>query len=772
MFAPVSIMQHPFRALSTVLLLVLIVTTNLFAQTTSQTGSIVGEVRNQVTREPVSGASVAVIGSDRGAVTKSDGAFSINALTVGTYRLRASRLGYKNMVLTDVVVAAGKPTSVYFMMEESPVALEDITVTPEYFPIRTIEPVGVLNLSKEEIRRFPGGFEDVVRAVSVAPGVAQVQAGRNDLVVRGGAPSENLYLIDNIAIPNINHFATQGAGGGPLSFVNLDFVDQTSFSTGGFGVRYGDKLSSVLSIDLKDGRTDRMGGKATIAATQFGLNLEGPISSAGSFLMSIRRSYLDFIFKAAGFAFVPEYWDFLGKASYNLSPADKVSILNIGAIDDVRLFNDTPDRRYSNSQVLVSTQREDVLGASWQHLFRSGYFNVVASQTIFTYDTQQQDSLLTTIFSNVSREYETSLRGEATLQVGGASTITMGLEAKPVRFAGDIMLAPFASAYGDTISVNVHPDLTGLKAASFFDATTTFGEKLRATAGIRADYFSLLAHNVTPSYRASLTYAFTGVSNLSLSGGRYTQAPSTVWLATNAINRQLDFINCDQAVLGIDHLLQPDIKVDLEVYLKQYSSYPASTVQRYLVQANTGAGYGGADEGFASFGLVPLVSEGTGKAWGIELSAQKKLAEIPLYGTANLSWSNSEFAGLDGVMRPGSYDQRWIANIGGGYIFNDTWEVSAKFRFASGRPYTPFNADGTRDTTQYNALRTASNHALDIRVERRWNFSAWNLIAYIDVQNVYNRKPVDVPRWDERTNAVAKNNSIGILPSIGVSAEF
>ena len=186
-------------------------------------------------------------------------------------------------------------------------------MTASFFRRTPEQAVSVQRLSFEEIRRSPGGFEDVVRAVAVFPGVAQVSAGRNDLIVRGGAPSENIYVVDNLEIPNINHFGTQGSGGGPLSYINLDFVRETSFSTGGFGARYGDRLSSVLTIDLREGRTDRLGGKATISATQFGLNLEGPIGENGTFLVSARRSYLDLIFRASGFSFVPEYWDFFAR---------------------------------------------------------------------------------------------------------------------------------------------------------------------------------------------------------------------------------------------------------------------------------------------------------------------------------------------------------------------------------------------------------------------------------------------------------------------------
>ena len=148
------------------------------------------------------------------------------------------------------------------------------------FETSRLDLISTRGFSNEEIRRSPGAFEDVIRALSILPGVAQADAGRNDLVVRGGAPSENLYLIDGYKVQNINHFGTQGATGGPLSYINLDFVSGTSFSTGGFSVNNGDKLSSSLSIDLRNGRQDRIGGKATISASQFGLNVEGPISNS------------------------------------------------------------------------------------------------------------------------------------------------------------------------------------------------------------------------------------------------------------------------------------------------------------------------------------------------------------------------------------------------------------------------------------------------------------------------------------------------------------
>jgi len=191
-----------------------------------------------------------------------------------------------------------------------------------------------------------------------------------------------------------------------------------------------------------------------------------------------------------------------------------------------------------------------------------------------------------------------------------------------------------------------------------------------------------------------------------------------------------------------------------------------------LVLANTGAGFGGSEEGFASFGLDPLISAGSGQAHGIELLIQKKLSEISCYGTVSISYSESKFKSLDGILRPSSFDQSWILNVGGGYIFDEKWEISTKFRFATGRPYTPYTSGGIQSAEFYNTLRTDANHSLDVRVDRRWSFATWTLDTYIDIQNIYNRKPIDVPRYNQRTGQLEQNGSIGILPSLGVSAEF
>jgi hypothetical protein len=711
-----------------------------------------------------------------GAATNLDGRFTIRSVTAGTYRVQASVIGYKPMVAADVVAAPGRETQLEFALQPMAIDLAEVVVEADYFRELADSPVSAQTLSYEEIRRSPGGQEDVIRAISVLPGVVQVSAGRNDLIVRGGAPSENLYVVDNLEIPNINHFGTQGATGGPLSFVNLDFVRDVTFTTGGFGVRYGDKLSSVMNIQLKEGRHDRLGGKLNISATQFGANGEGPLGENGSFLFSARRSYLDLIFKAAGFGFVPEYWDFIGKANYSLDRENEISFLTIGALDKVRFFNDNEDQRFGNSRILGNSQDQYFSSFAWKHLMDHGFMTVALGRTFTTYDFLQTDSLLAPVFVSNSREGETSLRADAIFLFNHELELSFGALGKFARINGDFSWTPSANSFLQDPNIrNMENawDTTALKGSAYAQLARTFFGRLRVTVGGRLDYFNLIEQQLALGPRASMRYGLSDLTTLSLSGGRYFQSPSYIWLLSNSANTRLEHVRVDQIVLGAEHLLQADLRLRVEGYVKMYSDYPASSERPYLVLANTGAGFGGAEEGFSSFGFDNLVSAGEGRSRGVELLVQKRLSEIPLYGIFSLSYSRTDYTAINGVERPGSFDQRIILNLSGGWKIDENWEIGTKFRYGTGQPYTPFLPNGAADYTAFNGQRLPDFHSLDLRIDRRWNFNGWNLVTYIDVQNVYNRKNVQAYRWDPRNSRIeSSGGAIGILPTIGVSAEF
>lgn len=736
------------------------------------TGKITGRVVDKISQQPIPGVNILVLETQFGAATDLNGEFEIANVPVGNYQVKASAIGYMSIVKSDVIVNSVRPVQLAFELNVTVLELEDITVASDFFETEPTEVSSIKKFSYEEIRRSPGGFEDVVRALSVLPGVAAQSEGRNDLVVRGGAPSENLYIVNGFVFPTINHFGNQGATGGPLSFVNLDFVEETSFSTGGFSAIYGDKLSSVLKIDLREGRDDRIGGKATISASQFGLNLEGPVNDQSNFIFSVRRSYLDFIFNAAGFNFVPEYYDLLGKYDYKIDNSNKISYLFIGALDRVKFNNNDEEDIYDNARILGSDQNQYVTGISYDHLFSNGIIKLSASRSYIKFDSFQNDTLLNPIFKNNSIEAENELKGEVIYKMSPKSELNVGVSTKFINFESDILFPKnFVTTFGDTLYQNdLNVDKNFTKYAAHIQYSNVFFNRLRFNLGVRGDYFNAIDESFYVSPRFSSAYNFNELTSINFSTGIYHQFPSYIWLTAG--NTNLSAIKVYQYILGLKHRLSEDVQLKLEGFYKDYRDYPTSTLRPYLVLANTGAGYGGSEQNFESFGFEPLVSEGKGRARGVELSLQKRAGSTGLYGLISATYAQSDFTALDGIEKPSAFEQNWIFNLSGGYIFNNEWEVSFKFRYASGSPSTPYNSDGSQSLSNYLTDSLPPIHALDLRVDKRWHLGSVNLITYIDVQNVYNRSNIQSLRWDYKEMKVDDTSSIGILPSIGISLEF
>ncbi|MDP4117427.1 MAG: TonB-dependent receptor, partial [Bacteroidota bacterium] len=582
-----------------ILLLTLLVTGYIIPQ--NENGKITGRIIDEATQQTLPGVNVLIVGTKIGTVSDSDGSYEISGLSYGSYTLKISLVGYKTLLKADIFVNSTRPANIDFALTQSVLELEGVTVTSSFFQKDPHELNSVSSFSYEEIRRSPGGFEDVIRALSILPGVAQADAGRNDLIVRGGAPSENLYVLDGIVVPNINHFGTQGATGGPLSYIDLNYVNETSFSSGGFSVMYGDKLSSVLKIDLRNGRKDKIGGKLIISASQFGLNAEGPLGRNTDFALSARRSYLDLIFKAAGASFIPEYYDVLTKVNHNFDQNNSLSFLFISAFDNVKYINNTSDQKYDNSTVLGSNQTNYVTGLTYKHLFNSGFYTLTLSRNFNDYDTSQRDSLLNPLFLNKSKEGENSLKGDLVYRIGKNTELNFGAQIRYIKFDADIYFPPFVTSYRDTLKINSLKSKEKFYKAGFYTQySSTYFNKFRFNAGVRADYFNGITNNFTIDPRLSFAFLISEITSLNFSTGIYHQTPSYIWLQANPINKQLKSIKTNQYVLGVDHLLNEDLQVRVEGFIKNYNDYPASLARTYLVLANTEAGFAGSEDNFAS----------------------------------------------------------------------------------------------------------------------------------------------------------------------------
>jgi hypothetical protein len=721
----------------------------------SPDGIIQGSVIDMQTKEPLAGVNIIVPGTSLGASTDLDGNFFLEGLSIGTYRLEISYIGYMTQKVTDIIVTHNKPALVDIQLMEQIIESERILVTAGYFVEETMTQPSTIGLQREEIRRFPGGFEDVVRTVSTLPGVAiNISGGRNDLLVRGGGPSENLYVVQNIEVPNINHFGTQGTGSGSLSFVNLDFVENVSFSTGGFTSEFGDKMSSTLSLSLSRGRSDHIGGKLLISATQYGFNLEGPIGSSGDFIFSARKSYLDLIFKAAGLPFVPVYTDFNFLVHYDLSDKDKFVLLGLAALDEVDRDVSTEENRVVNAGILDNTQNQYISGLNYRRLVDKGYLDLTLGFTSYNFKFNQIDELGEKWFDSKAIENEYGIKLQHFYGFSNTLGLLSGLSFKNVHvdnvtvFADTIYDRSGNRVPVESLGLKQYTDLQadGRKYAAFLKADWIVTPRLSLNLGLRLDHYSFLN---SPNYlapRFNLKYKLT--NNLSLKGslGIYYQSPSYVWM-----------VNEDLPTGTI-----PD-------------------VNDYLVITNTGTGFGGREDDFQSFGYFSMVSEGTGTAYGFEWLLQKKFSEVPCYGQIGFGYSKSEYIAGNGLMYPGQYDQRIIINIAGGYKFNENWEISSKYRAYTGIPYTPVYRPDDNPLNpgeiqnlpeEYLSARLDPEGLWDVRVDRYFNFTSWRLVVFLDVQNVLNVKYQTRPTYDFWNDEVETQASIGILPTIGISAEY
>ncbi|MGQ9819759.1 MAG: TonB-dependent receptor [Candidatus Kapaibacteriales bacterium] len=745
---------------------------NVEANETAETFSISGKVLNANTSKPIVAATVQVLGTSSGAITNSEGSFTIKNIKGGVYSIKFSAVGFETFVQSNVYVSNVKPTYLEIYLPEKVIQIPELEVRGKYFERFTETTVSTQAFSSEEIRRAPGVQEDVIRITALLPGVSSTQPGRNDLVVRGGAPFENLIIVDNIEIPNINHFGSPGSSGGPLSIVNIDFIRNVQFSAGGFGAKYGDKVSSLTKIDLYNGNSEKFGGKATLSATGFGLNLEGPINSNGSFFFSARRSYLDLVFKAAKFAFIPEYWDFQGKINYKIDSKNTLSFLTIGALDNVLLNNETIDDRFKNSQVAVPKQNQYYSGISLRHLLNNGYFIISLGRSYSYYYIFQNDSNLTPILKNNSREGENSLKIDFDVKLSKSFELSFGNQSK---FASLLKYNIFVDGkfrtdqYFNPKPLSVDTSFSAFKNSSYVSFSGSLG-KLRLALGVRMDYFNFIKNKLYLAPRFNASYMIDPVSTLLFSIGRYFQSPSYVWMIGDK-NQSLNAIQSDLVVLGYEHTPFEDVKVQLESYYKIYRNYPARVYRPQSVLSPSGFEDVTTD---IPFGLEPLVSEGKGWSRGIELLIQKRYnPELPLFGILSVTFSQTKFKSLDGIERISNYDSPLIFNLSLGYRFNPEWEVVYKYRASIGRPTTPFTPNGFLDYSLYNqGDRLPTFHATDIRIDKRWFLSKLNIVTYLDIQNLFNTKNVTAVRWNPRERNIEYQKSFGILPSIGVYLEF
>ena len=776
----------------------------LHAQT--QTFSIHGKVIDRNSRQGIPFANVHIEGDvHTGTATDSTGVFRITNAKPGIHRLVISYIGYKSKVTPEYMVSARTPF-IEVELEEDLQLLGEVTITPSPLRRTTESPVSLFVIGLQDIEKIPGANRDISRIVRSFPGVSFSPIGyRNDLIVRGGGPSENRYFMDGIEIPNINHFSTQGASGGPVGLINSDLVREINFYTGAFPANRSGALSSVLDFHLFNGNPERQDFKATLGASEVSLSGSGHFSKKTTYLFSIRQSYLQFMFKLLGLPFLPNYIDGQVKIRSRLSDKHELTFLGLGGIDRMKLNTDEKGEstEYLLSYLPVVHQDTYTAGMVYKHYngphtqgiyLSHNYLNNRMTKYIDN-DESTEENLMLRIRSS---EQKTSLRMENRSNFG-QWIWKQGVEGSYSRYTNRTIQRIFASEKGKW--TDYHTDLDIWSWGGFISADyTSPDQRFTTSIGLRTDAsdFGNMNHLLKQlSPRISANYTFNEHWSIAGNAGIYYELPPYTALGFKdndgrLVNKKLKYQQVASGSIGINWRPTKQLIFSVEGFYKRYGNMPLCILD-HVPLACKGNDYG-------IFGNEPLVSTAQGQAYGLELLAKWQIPD-KINASASLTLYQSEYRNdKKSPYLPSAWDNKYIFNMSCIWDLPRQWSIGGKLSVIGGSPYTPFdieksslveawNAQGRPyyDYGLYNTQRLDSYAQLDIRIDKNYYFKSWRLGWYLNLQNVTGSKlkeqdaflstgtienpttPINQQRYVMKT---VSQETGSIIPSIGITVEF
>lgn len=743
------------------------------------TGAVNGSIVNKNSQQPLVGITVELKPGDKKGISDSLGNFRIAGIQPGSYAITFSGVGYVTKTINNLVITSGNETNLQVELDPDVQQLGAVVVSGRKNSARvaTIEsPLSIQRLTTEEIKANPGGNFDISKVIQSLPGVGGGAGGgsfRNDIIIRGGAPSENVFYLDGIEVPIINHFSTQGSGGGPQGILNVSFIEDVRLSTSAFDARYDNALSSVFQFKQKNGNANRLQGNIRLSASEFAATFDGPISKKTTFLASARRSYLQFLFQAIDLPIRPNYWDFQFKTTTKIDKKTTLTFLGIAAIDEFKFAapkEATPEKLYVINSNPSINQWSYTVGATLKRLTNKGFWNLALSRN--TLD-NQADKFLDNdrpveserTFRIRSVETENKLRLDVNNNYGEWK-LSYGAVAQFVDFSNQffqVFRQPVKDAQGNTVvpgvTFNSTKDLTFLRYGAFAQlGRRLFDNRLGLSAGLRADANTAkngngnLLDQLSP--RVSMSYALSDKLNVSSSYGLYYRLPSYTQLAFSASNPG-EYIRSTHLVGGFEFLPSSTTRFTIEGFYKKYANYPVS-IPDGISLANKGTEFG-------AIGNEPVQQDGKGRVWGIEFFAQQKLTKR-FFGVFSYTYYRSEFTGANGVYVPASWDNRHLVSATVGYKLGRNWELGLKFRYQGEAPYTPYNMEqsqlnfmtlgtGVFNYTAVNSLRLPAFHAGDLRIDKKWNYRKTTLDLFLDITNFYGNRSAGVPNFTFKRTA-------------------
>ena len=692
-------------------------------------------------------------------------------------------------------------------MEENQTELEGVTVTASPFRRDIESPVSLRIIGLQEIEKSPGANRDISRIVQSYPGVAFSPIGyRNDLIVRGGSPSENRFYLDGVEIPNINHFSTQGASGGPVGILNADLIREVNFYTGAFPTDKGNALSSVLDFKLRDGDMERNSLKATLGASEVSLASNGHLGKKTSYLVSVRQSYLQFLFDMLGLPFLPTFTDAQFKLKTRFDARNELTVLGLGGIDKMKLNTkaDDEDNEYILSYLPKIQQETFTLGAVYRHYAGAHVQSVVASHSYLNnrntkYQQNDESDPEHLMLRLRSTEQNTQLRLENSSSFRNWK-VTVGTSLDYSQYSN----TTFQKVYTDRAQTFDYHTYLGIMRWGLFGTVnyTSIDERFTASLGLRADANNYsaamkdLSDQLSP--RLSLSYQLTEHWSLSGNAGLYYQLPPYTALGFKNNNGlyankyALRYMQVSQGSVGLNWRKGDTFEVSVEGFYKDYDKIPLSVADGIPLTCK-GNDYG-------VIGNELLTSTAQGRSYGAELLL-KWLVAKKLNLASSFTLFKSEYrTDKESEYIASAWDNRFIFNLRGTYNLPQHWSVGMKVSCIGGAPYTPYDADKSSlvtawnaqgkpyyDYTRYNEERLPAFTQVDIRIDKTFYLKRCMLGFYIDLQNIAGSKlkqadvlmstgvikNPDAPIAEQRyVMKSLKQESGTLLPTLGITFEY
>lgn len=723
-----------------------------------------GKIRQRGTRALVAGVVVTVFRGETGyeAVTDEEGVFLFYDLPPGEWKVLAEADGYYPFRTTETI-RANEEVDVTYYLEKGSYNPYDVLVEAK----RPKKEVNRRTLKTAEIVKVPGTLGDPILVVENLPGVARTPAG-GQIIVRGSGPDNTGVFIDAIEVPLIYHF------GGLRSVVPADVIEGIDFYPGNFPVFYGRYTAGIFDAHIKRLNPDQVHGSLDVSLLDTGLYLETPVVDGLSVAIAGRRSYVDALLNAAvpddadvNLTSAPRYYDYQVIADWRPSREHLIRGVFLGSDDSVRLLFENPaelDAQLSGGDLFARTHFDRFFA-----VYEYTPSKTVSNELRFAVG---GDTIETSFFSQF--EFNLSilafqLRDHLRWQIADSLTFNVGLDGvyrlldigarlPPPPREGDVGFSQDLSE----VTVLDLEDLTDAEGGIYADVEWRLAEDLLLVPGVRVDYFERVNQfSVDPRLvvRYDLTDQWTAKGGL----GLVHQAPEGFETNESFGNPDLGLERAVQYSLGGEYRPTDFLSFDVTFFYNQLENQVSRT--------------GAVDDQGQP---LRFDNEGVGRTFGMEVFIRHDFHEN-LRGWLSYTLSRSERTESgETEARLFDFDQTHILNVNLSYVFPANWEVGARFRLISGNPTTPivdsvFLADFDRYAQvpgEVNSDRLPLFHQLDLRVEKRWIFDWYSIVAYISLLNTYNHANVEAIQYDFDSSHTQKVTGLPVLPILGIRGEF